>query len=70
MDKSPLFFQIRSDEEFTSPVIYSLKGKGATEHPVNLFIVDKNTGNVKITGILDREEIPEYNVSPVSILDT
>lgn len=56
--------QIRSDRDDGLPVVYYLKGPGADENPVNLFIVDEQ-GFVKITGFLDREEIAEYNVREI-----
>ena len=56
--------QIRSDRDDGLPVVYSLKGLGADENPVNLFIVNKD-GLVKITAILDREQQSEYNVSEI-----
>ena len=58
--------QIRSDRDDGLPVVYSLKGPGADENPVNLFIVNKD-GLVKITAILDREQHSEYNVSEIYI---
>lgn len=58
-----MHFQIRSDEETRTTIRYSLEGKGATEEPKNLFIVNPENGYVKITGILDREETPFYYVS-------
>ncbi|KAK3516566.1 hypothetical protein QTP70_021977 [Hemibagrus guttatus] len=61
--------RIRSDKENPSkgPIKYVLKGIGADQEPYNLFVVDTNTGNVRITGILDREEIAQYNLSGVAL---
>lgn len=42
---------------------YYLSGPGADKPPFNLFVVDHDTGFVRITGILDREKYPYYNVS-------
>ncbi|XP_036374153.1 desmoglein-2-like [Megalops cyprinoides] len=53
--------EIRSDQEFKAPVRYYLKGRGADEPPVNVFIVDPISGYVRVTGILDREHIPVYH---------
>ncbi|XP_031430702.1 desmoglein-2-like, partial [Clupea harengus] len=54
--------KIRSDRDDGLPVFYYLKGPGADENPVNLFIVNKD-GLVKINGILDREQQSEYNMT-------
>ena len=58
------FVQIRSDKEEEEKVEYSLGGHGADKPPFNLFLVNPVNGFVRITGILDREERAEYNVSP------
>lgn len=42
---------------------YSLRGIGADQNPFNLFVVNPETGLVRITEILDRENIAQYNVS-------
>ncbi|XP_048452175.1 desmoglein-2-like [Rhincodon typus] len=48
---------IRSDAEDEPGVIitYRITGKGATEPPINLFIIDPQTGELNITGEVDRE---------------
>lgn len=58
-------FQIRSDKDdgVKNLVKYSLKGVGVDQDPFNLFVVNPDNGNVRITGILDREVIPQYNVN-------
>ena len=59
-----IVFQIRSDnEKLEGDVEYSLTGVGADKYPFNLFVVDPVSGWVKVTGILDREVISQYNVS-------
>lgn len=55
--------QIRSDKDQEAKVEYFLTGPGANKPPVNLFIVDSNTGFVRITDIVDREKYPFFNVS-------
>lgn len=55
-------FQIRSDKENFTKVFYYLSGIGVDQPPVGVFEVDRNTGFIKINSILDREEIPFYNV--------
>lgn len=46
---------------------YSLKGVGADKEPFNLFVVNPENGFVRITGILDRENIAQYNVSVMAM---
>lgn len=55
--------QIRSDQDKQTKVEYYLTGPGANKPPVNLFVVDHVTGYVHITGIVDREKYPFFNVS-------
>ncbi|XP_076134151.1 desmoglein-2.1-like [Alosa pseudoharengus] len=66
--KDDYISKIRSDQEglFNKPVVYSLKGIGADQDPVNVFVVDKTTGKVRVTRILDREEIHEYNLTGIA----
>lgn len=42
---------------------YSLSGIGADQPPLNLFVVNRETGYVTVTGILDREEYQQFHVS-------
>ncbi|XP_060773610.1 desmoglein-2.1-like [Neoarius graeffei] len=67
--KKPFIARIRSDRtnESQVPLRYALKGIGADKPPYNLFIVDPSTGNVKVTGILDREVISQYNLSGIAM---
>ncbi|KAG7455194.1 hypothetical protein MATL_G00253940 [Megalops atlanticus] len=58
--------KIRSDEEVRTSIVYSLTGKGANEPPVGVFIVDPDNGKVKVTRILDREEISFYHLKGVA----
>ncbi|XP_026053491.1 desmoglein-2-like isoform X1 [Carassius auratus] len=58
--------KIRSDEETKTRIHYSLTGSGADQPPVNLFTVDRNTGLVKIHGVLDREKTPVYYLRGVA----
>ncbi|KAG5275578.1 hypothetical protein AALO_G00121940 [Alosa alosa] len=59
--------KIRSDFDEVQKVKYSLIGPGANEHPVNRFIIDPDTGYVKVTKILDREEIHQYNLTGIAM---
>lgn len=47
---------------------YSLKGVGADQDPFNLFVVNPETGYVRITGLLDREKITQFNVSEIAVM--
>uniref|UniRef100_I3JV25 Cadherin domain-containing protein n=1 Tax=Oreochromis niloticus TaxID=8128 RepID=I3JV25_ORENI len=52
--------QIRSNEDKTWRVFYSLTGPGADLPPAGRFIMDKQTGNLYVTQPLDREETAMY----------
>lgn len=56
------FSQIRSDFEDNFNIRYALQGIGANQAPFNVFVVDSKTGFIRVTKILDREEIDTYNV--------
>uniref|UniRef100_A0A8C1C278 Cadherin domain-containing protein n=1 Tax=Cyprinus carpio carpio TaxID=630221 RepID=A0A8C1C278_CYPCA len=58
--------KIRSDAETRTSIKYSLTGYGADQPPVNLFTVDRDTGLVKIHGVLDREKTAFYNLQGVA----
>uniref|UniRef100_A0A8C2D4Z0 Desmoglein 2 n=1 Tax=Cyprinus carpio TaxID=7962 RepID=A0A8C2D4Z0_CYPCA len=66
--KREFIAKIRSDKEDIrlKNVRYSLKGVGADQDPFNLFVVNPENGYVRITGILDRESIAQYNLSGVA----
>lgn len=56
-------FQIRTDfDTGKGNIKYSLKGIGANEYPFNVFVVNEDTGEIRVTKILDREVIDTYNV--------
>ncbi|XP_055077211.1 uncharacterized protein LOC117394136 isoform X3 [Periophthalmus magnuspinnatus] len=55
--------KIRSDKDKDSKVEYFLTGAGADRPPFNLFVVDHETGFVRITAKLDREKFPSYNLT-------
>lgn len=54
--------KIRSDFEDNFNIRYALQGIGANQAPFNVFVVDSQTGFIRVTKILDREEIDTYNV--------
>ncbi|KAL2097293.1 hypothetical protein ACEWY4_006500 [Coilia grayii] len=64
--KKEYIAKIRSDHETRSNIRYSLRGKGASEDPVNLFTVNSENGFVRIHGILDREETAYYYLKGVA----
>ncbi|KAM5222148.1 desmoglein-2 [Ctenodactylus gundi] len=59
--KNPIA-KIHSDlaEERGIKIIYKYTGKGITEPPFGIFVFDKDTGDLNITRILDREETPFF----------
>ncbi|XP_035309829.1 desmoglein-2-like [Cricetulus griseus] len=59
--KNPIA-KIHSDlaEEKGIKITYKYTGKGITEPPFGIFVFDKNTGDLNITSILDREETPFF----------
>lgn len=62
-DRFVICCQIHSDQQAHTKVEYYLTGPGADQPPVNLFVVDRGTGSVRITGVVDREQYPFFNVS-------
>uniref|UniRef100_A0AAY4CUL9 Cadherin domain-containing protein n=1 Tax=Denticeps clupeoides TaxID=299321 RepID=A0AAY4CUL9_9TELE len=58
--------KIRSDLDKHEKLHYSLSGVGADRDPANLFIVDPDTGFLRLTGMLDREKIHQYNLTGVA----
>ncbi|CAH7094082.1 Dsg2 [Phodopus roborovskii] len=59
--KNPIA-KIHSDlaEEKGIKITYKYTGKGITQPPFGIFVFDKNTGDLNITSILDREETPFF----------
>ncbi|AWP11355.1 Hypothetical protein SMAX5B_016356 [Scophthalmus maximus] len=58
--------KIRSDKDKGAKVEYYLSGPGADKPPFNLFVVDQYTGFVTVTGILDREKYPSFNLTGIA----
>ncbi|KAK1887323.1 Desmoglein-2 [Dissostichus eleginoides] len=58
--------KIRSDKDLGESMDYFLTGEGADKEPFNLFVVDRNTGFVRITELLDREKRQFYNLTGVA----
>ncbi|KAM9365904.1 desmoglein-2.1 [Pholidichthys leucotaenia] len=58
--------KIRSDKDETQKVEYFLTGEGANKPPYNLFVVNHENGDVKITGKLDREKCDKYHLKGIA----
>ncbi|XP_067887233.1 desmoglein-2-like [Heterodontus francisci] len=56
---------IRSDAEELPgiKVTYSITGQGATEPPTGLFVINPQTGELNITGEVDREKNPRFTLT-------
>ncbi|XP_008427220.1 B-cadherin-like [Poecilia reticulata] len=60
--------QIRSDNDKTKKIIYSITGPGADQPPVGLFIMDRDTGDLYITEALDREKVDKYTLKAHAVV--
>uniref|UniRef100_A0A3Q2DS46 Cadherin-1 n=1 Tax=Cyprinodon variegatus TaxID=28743 RepID=A0A3Q2DS46_CYPVA len=54
--------QIRSSEDSIKTIHYSITGPGADQPPIDLFTMDRETGNLYVTQELDREKQAEYKI--------
>lgn len=62
-------FQIQSDTAQNYTIYYSISGPGVDKEPLNLFYVERDTGNLFCTRPVDREMYPSFEVkSKVYIL--
>ncbi|NWY05402.1 CADH1 protein, partial [Nothoprocta ornata] len=52
--------QIKSNKDKETKVFYSITGQGADTPPVGVFTIERETGWLKVTKPLDREEISRY----------
>ncbi|XP_037671716.1 cadherin-1-like [Choloepus didactylus] len=52
--------QIKSNRDKETTVYYSITGQGADMPPVGVFIIERETGWLKVTEPLDREHIAKY----------
>ncbi|KAF4070847.1 hypothetical protein AMELA_G00278230 [Ameiurus melas] len=65
--KQEFVSKIRSDKETQDkPFEYQLRGPGADQEPFNLFVVNPKNGFVRITGILDRENVAQYSLTGIA----
>ncbi|KAF6302816.1 desmocollin 3 [Rhinolophus ferrumequinum] len=59
----PLFLQqVQSDAAQNYTVFYSISGRGVDQEPLNLFFIEKNTGNLYCTRPVDREEYDIFDL--------
>ncbi|XP_054579826.1 desmocollin-2 [Eptesicus fuscus] len=59
----PLFLQqIESDTAQNYTIYYSISGPGVDKAPLNLFYVERNTGNLFCTGPVDREQYDSFEI--------
>lgn len=56
-------FQIQSDTAQNYTIYYSISGPGVDKEPLNLFYVERDTGNLFCTRPVDREKYPSFEVS-------
>ncbi|XP_014384634.1 PREDICTED: cadherin-1 [Myotis brandtii] len=54
--------QIKSNRDKETQVFYSITGQGADAPPVGVFIIERETGWLKVTQPLDREAIAKYTL--------
>ncbi|KAM9224337.1 desmocollin-3 isoform 2-T2 [Dugong dugon] len=59
----PLFLQqVQSDAAQNYTIFYSISGPGVDQEPLNLFYIEKNTGNLYCTRPVDREEYDVFDL--------
>ncbi|XP_033012956.1 B-cadherin-like [Lacerta agilis] len=54
--------QIKSNRDKETKIFYSITGQGADSPPEGVFIIEKETGWMKVTQPLDREKIDKYHL--------
>ncbi|ERE83973.1 desmocollin-2-like protein [Cricetulus griseus] len=60
----PLFLQqIQSDTAQNYTIYYSIRGPGVDREPLNLFYVERDTGNLFCTGPVDREQYESFELT-------
>ncbi|KAM6217528.1 desmoglein-3 [Rhynchocyon petersi] len=52
--------EITSDFQKNQKVTYHISGVGIDQPPLGIFVVDRNTGKINITSIVDREKTPSF----------
>ncbi|XP_061894791.1 desmoglein-2.1-like [Entelurus aequoreus] len=61
--------KIQSDYKYHERITYTLEGEGANEDPMDVFVVNRQTGIIRVTKVLDREEIGIYNLFGIAKYD-
>nr|XP_026256532.1 desmocollin-2 [Urocitellus parryii] len=60
----PLFLQqVQSDVAQNYTIYYSIKGPGVDQEPLNLFYVERDTGNLYCTQRVDREQYESFELT-------
>uniref|UniRef100_A0A8C9BFW4 Desmoglein 3 n=1 Tax=Phocoena sinus TaxID=42100 RepID=A0A8C9BFW4_PHOSS len=54
---------ISSDFQAAQNITYHISGIGVDQPPLGIFIIDKNTGEINITAIVDREVTPSFHIT-------
>lgn len=55
-------FQVQSDTAQNYTIYYSIQGPGVDLEPVNLFYIDRDTGNLYCNRSVDREQYESFQV--------
>ncbi|KAI5279139.1 desmocollin-3 isoform X1 [Manis pentadactyla] len=59
----PLFLQqVQSDAAQNYTIFYSISGRGVDQEPLNLFFIERDTGNLFCTRPVDREEYDVFDL--------
>ncbi|KAM8950324.1 desmocollin-3 isoform 1-T1 [Lycaon pictus] len=59
----PLFLQqVQSDAAQNYTIFYSISGRGVDQEPLNLFFIERDTGNLYCTRPVDREEYDVFDL--------
>uniref|UniRef100_A0A8C0W5A5 Cadherin domain-containing protein n=1 Tax=Castor canadensis TaxID=51338 RepID=A0A8C0W5A5_CASCN len=60
----PLFLQqVQSDAAQNYTIYYSIRGPGVDQEPLNLFYVERDSGNLYCTGPVDRERYESFELT-------
>eukprot|EP00079_Xenopus_tropicalis_P009548 XP_002933722.2 PREDICTED: cadherin-15 [Xenopus tropicalis] len=62
-----LLVQLKSDKQHHGRVIYSIKGPGVDEEPRGIFTINKNTGEVSLNAVLDREKTERFKLQAFAV---
>ncbi|KAF6087846.1 desmocollin 1 [Phyllostomus discolor] len=54
--------QVQSDTAQNYTIFYSISGPGVDKEPLNLFFIDKDTGDIFCTRSIDREQYQEFPI--------